>query len=270
MLMSHIGRKDKSLDHQLGTVHITSHRLLYIDLTNPAAFSIAVNLSSIRQTDYYAGFLKSSAKVTLVLGVAETEGEGDAGEDVAPPQPTFFIEAWICPICSYSNPPSANEGKPKCHLCGVTRDVQATPARPILAAPIPLRASESGISQSLPSSPIAANFPGPSSSAVPPADNQEIPCPACTFLNHPSMRLCEMCSTPLRVRPRSPPPRPSTSQAGQASVPESRATTPAPESMKISFRKGGDKAFYAALKRTLQGKAWETKVGANCLSSIPL
>jgi ESCRT-II complex subunit VPS36 len=27
--------------------------------------------------------------------------------------------------------------------------------------------------------------------------------------------------------------------------------------IKLSFRKGGDKAFYAVLKRSLMGKAWE-------------
>lgn len=47
------------------------------------------------------------------------------------------------------------------------------------------------------------------------------------------------------------------------SAPASRPTSPnafddpsAPSFIKISFRKGGDKAFYAILKRSLKGKAW--------------
>jgi ESCRT-II complex subunit VPS36 len=32
---------------------------------------------------------------------------------------------------------------------------------------------------------------------------------------------------------------------------------PTKHMVKLSFRKGGDKAFYAVLKRSLMGKAWE-------------
>lgn len=43
------------------------------------------------------------------------------------------------------------------------------------------------------------------------------------------------------------------------SAPASRPTSPEPSHkfIKLSFRKGGDKAFYAALKTALQQKAWE-------------
>ncbi|KAG6853125.1 hypothetical protein C0991_006735 [Blastosporella zonata] len=50
------------------------------------------------------------------------------------------------------------------------------------------------------------------------------------------------------------------------SAPSSRPTSPdlddgdatSPRIIKVSFRKGGDKAFYAVLKRSLQGKLWES------------
>ncbi|KIO18879.1 hypothetical protein M407DRAFT_224540, partial [Tulasnella calospora MUT 4182] len=292
--------KDKSPHHQNGVVHITTHRLFYVDLLNPQAYSIALNLSNVRQTEFYAGFLKSSSKVTLFLGPpGDSSGDDDderAPEPTAPStstttttQPTttsasgqqsstrFFIEAWICPICSFSNPPSANEGRPKCQLCGVTRDPAAVPAaRPVppqpLLAPTPIRPlSTTTPQQDSPSSPVDAQ----PAAAV----NEEggIACGACTFLNHPSMRLCEMCSTPLRV-PRQQQSTATLRTTGAAtgavgdsartsgggenastSGAVSRATTPAPgsEVIKISFRKGGEKVWYAALKKTLMGKAWE-------------
>jgi hypothetical protein len=51
------------------------------------------------------------------------------------------------------------------------------------------------------------------------------------------------------------------------SAPSSRPTSPDLEDdnpstariMKLSFRKGGDKAFYAVLKRALMSKGWEVR-----------
>lgn len=34
--------------------------------------------------------------------------------------------------------------------------------------------------------------------------------------------------------------------------------------IKVSFRKGGDKAFYAVLRRSLLDKAWEVSVPCFC------
>lgn len=86
------------------------------------------------------------------------------------------------------------------------------------------------------------------------------------------MRSCEMCSTPL-------PRLTSASQLGQSTTTKSAPATrpgspyvaavgedneddadPARNMMKLSFRKGGDKAFYAVLKRSLMGKAWEVLI----------
>ena len=281
-------RKDKSPEQQMGTIHITSHRLLYIDQSNPRTQSVSLKLSSIRQTDYYAGFLKSSAKVTLYLGaVAKStstpnNAEGDDENDAEESRP--FQEAWICPVCSYSNPPTASEGAPKCVLCGVTRDM----SRHTIAAPSPLPIRNPSIRTSLLSNSLSTSAPSPSILSSRPSVEEDtsdsVPCPACTFLNHKSMRICELCSTPLRIRTithsksgnlgagsgattssRSHPSTPTKSQSAAVS----RSTTPglSPESsgqrdsMKISFRKGGDKAFYMTLKKTLMDKAWENKVG---------
>ncbi len=63
-----------------------------------------------------------------------------------------------------------------------------------------------------------------------PLQSPSTPCPACTFLNPPDRSTCEICESPL----------------DDVLI------------IKLSFRKGGDKPFYAALKRALQAKAWLT------------
>ncbi|KAG9101067.1 hypothetical protein FRC06_003410 [Ceratobasidium sp. 370] len=163
-------------------------------------------------------------------------------------------EGWVCPICSYHNPASASESAPVCVLCGVPKNddipmpQQFKSSRPALTIPIP---TATATSSSLPSSSSMPTAPSPT--------NGEIACPACTFFNHPSMTHCEICSTPLGdVRLpviRSPKP----SRVSSVSSPTTPARTPDPNArdmFKVSFRKGGDKVWYAALKRTLLARAW--------------
>ncbi len=66
-------------------------------------------------------------------------------------------------------------------------------------------------------------------------------------------------------------PLPQASHPPAKSAPASRSATPAPDDeesddendsvdkrmIRLSFRKGGDKAFYTVLRRSLLGKAWE-------------
>jgi hypothetical protein len=136
------------------------------------------------------------------------------------------------------------------------------------------------LSSSLPSS----SFAHPNSLTVPTAttkalddstqDGGSIPCPACTFLNHSSLRTCELCDTEL--------PRPSKSKGRtratiMKSAPVSRPSSPDNDDdegewrtenmyMKLSFRKGGVQAMYATLKRCLKSKAWEVR--RHCVSFL--
>ncbi|KAG8691449.1 hypothetical protein FRC11_003724 [Ceratobasidium sp. 423] len=268
--------KEKTPDHQNGTIHVTSYRLIYIDNVHPRKFSTSCNLSRIKQTDVYAGFLKSSPKVILYLSAHEDKDNSNPevvvtstnGEDEDEELEGGGKEGWVCPICSYNNPPSASDSStPVCVLCGVPknddipmpqqfRSVPSTETiRPALNIPT---------SSSLPSS-AAASAP-----TSPVAPNGEIACSACTFFNHPSMTHCEICSTPLgnvvlrspkpTIGTRSSPATPARSpSATPITTPSKTPTTPDPNArdmIKISFRKGGDKVWYAALKRTLLAKAW--------------
>jgi ESCRT-II complex subunit VPS36 len=128
---------------------------------------------------------------------------------------------WECQVCSYRNPPGTSRNSQVCALCGVPR---SSPSE------------SSSMSKSLPSSRSATPFPS------------EIACSACTFLNPTSSKSCEICGTPLPgVHSGTAPPSPTLKPISDS----------VPRLLRVSFRKGGDKNFYATLKRSLQGKAWE-------------
>ncbi|KZV91861.1 hypothetical protein EXIGLDRAFT_836834 [Exidia glandulosa HHB12029] len=179
----------KSPNHQQGTVHVTSHRLLYIDDARPELCSLALQLSTVAQSEYYNGFLTSSSKVELVLNSASTDDDDDD-------------EGWTCAICAHENPRSLGQRRTHCALCGAVRPAKSTSA---------------------------------------PAPANELQCTVCTFINVQGATSCEICGTPLPL------PKPK-------SIP---TQTNERQTMKISFRKGGDKAFYAVLKKALQAKAWK-------------
>lgn len=130
-------------------------------------------------------------------------------------------DGWECHLCSYRNSPGTSRNAQVCALCGVPR---SDPSEP------------SSSSKSLPSSRSSTPF------------SSEIACSACTFLNPTSSKACEICGTPLPgMRSGTAPPSPALRP-----IPDTE-----PRLIRVSFRKGGDKNFYAILKRSLQGKAWE-------------
>ncbi|KAI0776691.1 EAP30/Vps36 family-domain-containing protein [Trametes elegans] len=269
----------KSPHHQSGTVYTTTHRLFYIDNIHPFARSFALDMMHIARTEYYAGLFTSSAKVTLYFHATPSPRNdngtaSDNAEQAATHTPSSSVEFWECEVCSNKNPIGlTSTGSLVCALCGVPR---ASIKAPI---DVPSRSSKhtsgsASLSTSVPSSSLnlakLAISPSPSPAPANPtrdSGTNEIACIACTFLNSPLLTKCEICGTPLPKRStQTPPPRPPAKSA-----PTSRPTTPGfddddfedtPDKrmIRISFRKGGDKAFYNVLKRSLLGKAWESKV----------
>lgn len=261
------------------SIHLTSHRILAAvppssspPYTGPSAshvrstfpHGLSIPLSHIRQTEFYAGFLTSSAKVTLYLASpqptppplsasASTSSPSPRVSSTPPtvihsPTPSSTSAGWPCPLCGFANPPpppGATDKMVKCQMCGVSRE-----------------ASNSAVPSSRPTSALlSTSSPAASPPPPPPPPNSslstsaEVPCPTCTFLNHPSLSECEICSSPLPSRARSAPkpPPPSTNPVW----------TPAPSTgaeklstVRLSFRKGGDKEFYKLLKRALADRAW--------------
>lgn len=201
-------------------------------------------LSFITMTEYYAGLLRSSPKVTCHLaGTPITLGPAE--QDGAHAQ----FDSWECEVCAYRNPPGLSPAAARiCALCGVPR----TAVQPAVTS-VP----SNHLSSSLPSSALSSSTSLPARSHSSSGHKiSAIACPACTFLNYPSLRSCEICSTEL--------PNP---KGEFRSAPSSRPITPDDDDgdvqdkmIKVSFRKGGDKPLYAALKRSLRNKAWEVRL----------
>ncbi|KAL5498290.1 VPS36 [Sanghuangporus vaninii] len=356
---------NKSAPHQSGAIHISSHRLFFIagatsssPLRGPLpederGASLLLPLETITHTESYAGFFKSSPKVTLHLRQSNSSGETTVTSEPSVIAPTPLIgsslahgnpvnsdsstngyssplfgatnssespfESWECEICGYRNPPGLSPAaRSTCGLCGMPRNVSSSatpfsstprpsssPSKASSSSPLPVPTSSRNVtasanigsshlfSKSLPSS--STNTPPPISTMTTEEAREgerrrrkrrpsAVACSVCTFLNHPYLRECEMCGTPL-------PPVPSAEGSARSildtlsstngaeslhapskSAPASRPDSPALSDVhtlaevnereryiRLSFRKGGDKAFYAALKTALQQKEWEAR-----------
>ncbi|KAI6012917.1 EAP30/Vps36 family-domain-containing protein [Pisolithus microcarpus] len=261
--------QQKAMDHQSGTVHVTTHRLFFMNVRSAATQSFSMDLSHVIRTDHYTGLFKSSPKVTLFLDANSVSNSGN-GDDA-----DARFESWECEVCSYRNPPGLSPAAAQvCSLCGVPRNAVPAPTSQTSsgALPTPL-ASFPTSSTSLPGTPSRSGSPPPHGNG----DPESIACSACTFLNHPSLPVCEMCFTPLPVvsqrfgnnnntRTKSAPSSRPVSPVSAAAV------DPANLLIKLSFRKGGEKALYNILKRALKARVWEGrqigKVSRNGQSSM--
>ncbi|AEO66353.1 uncharacterized protein THITE_2114393 [Thermothielavioides terrestris NRRL 8126] len=300
--------KYKLPSHQNGQIYLTSHRICYVDKAEPRKHSLALDLKDVERFEFYGGFLKSSAKITLFPKATKrasfqprSSGLGDDGPSrsstsspvrqiegglrVAPIEPPPASTAtWVCTICSFSNPvPSnfdpttanAHTPLPPCLACGIkptlTHVLKATisnatsrqqPGSPGLQTPRPIRPQ--------PLTELSAESQGSSSglgadraaSSQEPDQDASFQCPRCTFLNHPSLLSCEMCGAPLishdlpveltqPVRPHTESPGPVLNTFGAA--PPGMEN---PDSVKISFRGGGEKIFYERLKGAMTQRKW--------------
>ncbi|OHF00519.1 EAP30/Vps36 family protein [Colletotrichum orchidophilum] len=138
--------KFKLPQQQNGQVYLTSHRICYVDKDEPRKHSVALDLIDIDRYEFYAGFLKSSAKITLIpkpikrsslqtrASAISTPGRPGAafparadGPYRPPPEPASAA-TWVCTICSFSNPVPSNFDPttanihtplPPCLACGI-------------------------------------------------------------------------------------------------------------------------------------------------------
>lgn len=240
--------------------------------------------------------MKSSAKITLVpkppkrsahnraisnLGTpsrsatASPLSRADSPFHLPTPEPPPTSTAtWICTICSNSNPvPSNFDPKtasehtpiPPCLLCGckpafaqvLKAAISSATNRPLqaqISTPIPVRGRPD-----VPR-PQSDNWGGPSPSQTKQGGEATFPCPRCTFLNHPSLPSCEICGASLvsqdlptgldnpLLREESPGPMlnslPDPPELGNN------------ESIKLSFRGGGEKIMNERLKSCMIQRKW--------------
>ncbi|KAH6958408.1 hypothetical protein HG530_010005 [Fusarium avenaceum] len=298
--------KFKLPNQQNGQVYLTSHRVCYVDKQEPRKHSVALDLKDVERYEFYAGFLKSSAKVTLIpkppkrssyhsraisnasnsyRNTSGSPGHSDSSYR-APPEPTAASSAtWVCTICSFSNPvPSnfdptsanAHTPLPPCLACGIKPSLahvlkaaisgasNRSAAPPTLNAPLPLRPGNTS------TRPLSENFDPAPTTSLPDTSNgtsasASFQCPRCTFSNHPSLMTCEICGAPLisenvpsLIQQSSASDTIRTDSPGPVLDPSkiNKSGSDAPESVKISFRRGGEKIFYERLKGSMTQRKW--------------
>ncbi|KAH6612001.1 EAP30/Vps36 family-domain-containing protein [Boeremia exigua] len=257
--------KFKIPQYQNGQAYLTSHRVCYVDHAEPRKNSVAIFLKDVEKPDFYAGFLKSSPKITLYpkpanqlsrglsAPIAQSPSSGSPERRNSPAPAPSISASWVCPICSFSNPVPSNFDPalasrtpiPPCLACGikpptmhvVKAAIAAISNRP--APTVPLKDNKSG------------STPSTSSGGM-------VSCPRCTYQNHPSLLNCEICGASLTTaidkrlehvaelrRPESPGP--------SLTTPIQTTTI---ECIKLSFRSGGEKIFYERLKNALVQRKW--------------
>ncbi|KAH8729080.1 EAP30/Vps36 family-domain-containing protein [Phaeosphaeriaceae sp. PMI808] len=259
--------KFKIPQYQHGQAYLTSHRTCYVDHNEPRKNSVAIFLKDIDKIDFYAGFLKSSAKVILFPKPLKQLSRGSSvppppgsPTSATPPRhsspapPPQQSATWVCPICSFSNPVPSNFDPslasrtpiPPCLACGIK-----PPSVHVVKAHI------AGVSnRPAPGPPPKDSTLGNTVSR--PSTNGMVSCPRCTLENHPSLTACEICGAPLttavdwRLD--------ITRDVGRAESPGPSLTTSSqnatPECIKISFRQGGEKIFHERLKNALVQRKW--------------
>lgn len=243
-----------------------------------------------------AGFLRSSPKITLVpkplkrstihnrsISALSTPSRSTTASPLSRTESPAIEPAknitWVCPICTFSNPvPSnfdpttatAHTPLPPCLACGIKPPLahilkaaiagvtnHASAASNSLRTPIPIRgSSQSVLSESTNNGSSFSSSVLNDGSALSPATST-FQCPRCTFKNHPSLLQCELCGASL------------ISQAPIELNHPARSESPGPmlnslpppgmenlESIKLSFRGGGEKIFHERLKGSMTQRKW--------------
>lgn len=283
----------KSLPHASGTVYLTTHRIFYIDDVQPHKRSCFIKLSIIRETQFFAGFLKSSPKITLGFRQREEDQSASLKTEALDGNANGYSEAqtsetnerrsedwrlnatatdessnalpttsWVCRVCAFSNsldPGIDKNASVRCSLCGVSTDVKdliTSGAQKTVSA----NTSSTGY--------MKGSVKSPSTTTPAPLAADGLSCPVCTFSNHPSMLRCEMCDTPLTTADAADEGQrasnPLHTSGSQTPLHRTPSKTPEPEErgalhnhVRLSFRKGGDRPFYDMLKKTLKEKRWQ-------------
>ncbi|KAM0697855.1 hypothetical protein Q7P36_002709 [Cladosporium allicinum] len=286
--------KYKIPNYQNGQAYLTSHRACYVDNEEPRKYSVAIDLKQIDRTESYAGFLKSSPKITLFPKASKRTSQTIASpvprygspadalirspsspsRSYAPsPAPARDLNAtWICPICAFSNkvppnfdPATANQHTtlPACQACGIQPPLVHMVKAAIAAMSDRPSGSSGNINAQSRGSMDQESFFSQDATLSPRAQkgNGSLICPRCTFENHPSLTACEICGASLTAggdrrsqlinesarRPESP---------GPTLNAESIIGNDTIETIKFSFRAGGDKVFLERLKGALVQRKW--------------
>ncbi|EPS37415.1 hypothetical protein H072_8877 [Dactylellina haptotyla CBS 200.50] len=249
---------------QNGSAYLTTHRVCFVNNDEPRKYSVALELKDVEKYELYTGFLKSSPKITLYLRPSNPSllNSGDRSASRSPTKtpiqtpprsstplpPANTPRQWICPICTFPNPLPSNFGSsaaiPPCLTCGVKPnraviDVAINPSAPTLRPPNE-RSDDSMLQAGI--------------------DRSKNACPRCTFINDQALRNCELCGEFLSLS--------DIDDALTSGNSLSRNESPAPaylgsvpsgeqiDSVKLSFRAGGEKPFMERLKGSMVQRKW--------------
>ncbi|EEP77802.1 conserved hypothetical protein [Uncinocarpus reesii 1704] len=278
--------KYKIPDYQNGHAYLTSHRICYVGASEPRKYSVAIDLKEVDRVEYQAGFLRSSPKVAIYPKTLKKHTGPSAARAIAhAPLPTYSASqraaspsseafspisasaTWVCPICTFSNPvpsnfdPStatASTPLPPCLACGIKPPltvilkaaIASAANRGVLTTPLPL---PTPARQRLDTAGLDSIRDGHLSSG--PANQGHITtCPRCTFANHPSLLECEMCGSSLKRLNNATPDR--SDSPASLFLTSQLENTEINESMKLSFRGGGEKIFHERLNDALVQRKW--------------
>ncbi|KAI3403627.2 VPS36 [Candida oxycetoniae] len=257
-IRDHVGLyqgKSKITDHQDGRLYLTNKRIIYFDNKDFRNNSIAVNIDQLSLAELIDGFLRSSPKVKLFLKSRNSNinGGGGGGDD----DDDGGGGVWVCKICSFNNSIERkldldNDEAPKCIACGVQSnrfDIEN----------ILINARLKRENRQSPMSSKSQDQPQGTTTDTLAANGQ---CPMCTFINHKSIKYCEMCGTELTNF--------STTLVSNVScVLENplnlKLESPGKEQytddnrpyVKVSFHKGGESKFFQEVANLIDESKWE-------------
>ena len=277
--------------YQNGTLYLSSHSIYYIDAVDPRNCSVALDLKEVERTEFYAGFWKSSPKITVFPKPSKRHSQtirtpapryaspSDAlvTSGSSSPRPNVQQQAsarevnatWICPICGLSNPvpasfdPStANQYTPlpPCQACGIKPPLVHMVKAAIAAMSSRSTGPTGGNFQHKGSPMISSGSIGRVSNQFTPASIDPGQCPRCTFHNHPSLKSCEICGAPLLSSADFGPEnhfndirRP---ESPGPSLNQSIIGNDIVETIKFSFRNGGAPTFHERFRGALVQRKW--------------
>lgn len=240
--------KLKFLALQNGRVYLTSKRLIF--LASLGLCAVAVDLRLFYRAEFVDKFLRSLPKVKLYL--LSDEGP-DA--DSAP-----LISDWVCAVCSFNNHyDQKSEHPPKCVACGILASAAQVSALQNTSA----RVEETALEPA--SEPATKDAPH----VAAPAPHTAGQCPKCTFLNHPSMRSCEICGAALKAGSglaKRKPARRVQDVPLCLQLQEAEEYTNNEPYIKVSFRKGGHRQFFEAATLAIESLKWKELQGKGAVN----
>lgn len=171
--------KLKIMNRQNGRIYLTNMRVIYVD-NKDLVMSMAVDLKDVSGSEVIEGFLRSSPKVKLFIKDTDVQPLKDKHNDGNQDK---LVLNWTCVICSFNNHLAINTNLdtnfPKCGSCGIK------PSRELIH----------GALERAPSEISTTETPKDTGTNTTLRDDQ---CPKCTFINHPSMKYCELCGSELK------------------------------------------------------------------------